>query len=309
MNDRFGFEDDLEDDPSGVRLPSFQINFKFLFKGFLLSLFVLGLIGGVGFAIYWIVFNQPGAQVSLQEGDSAPDFTLTGEDGTEVSLSQFQGKPVVLTFFDTGSEQCRSALVEMQTAYETYAAQGFVALAVSSGESAEMVTAYKQELNLTFPVLLDADSSVKQRWGVNSAPSAFFVDEEGKISKVVLNPENSEQITGLVQAITGGMVLPEPPRAAAASPTPGPTPEPAETQPSVEGCVTALILNTRTGPGIEFPAAGGLPARDCQILDAQSPDGKWLRLADQFSEGGDRLWVSAEFMTLNSDKDSLPVAE
>lgn len=312
MSDRFGFDEDLEDNSPGVRLPSLQIDLKFIFKGFLLSLFVLALIGAVGYAAYWILFVRPGMQVSLQEGDPAPDFTLMGEDGTEVSLNQFQGKPVVLAFIDPGSEQCRSALIEMQTAYETYAAQGFVALAVSSGESAEAVAAYKQELNLTFPVLLDADGSVKQRWGVNSAPSAFLVDAEGKISKAVLNPESGEdigdEIGGLVQAATAGMVLPEPTQAVA-SPTPEPSPEPVEAQPLVEGCVTALILNTRIGPGIKFPAVGGLPSRDCQMLDAQSPDGKWLRLADKLSESGDRLWVSADYMILNGDKSILPVAE
>jgi thioredoxin-dependent peroxiredoxin len=35
----------------------------------------------------------------LQEGEPAPDFTLHADDGSEVSLSSFRGKPVVLYFY------------------------------------------------------------------------------------------------------------------------------------------------------------------------------------------------------------------
>ena len=35
----------------------------------------------------------------IQEGQPAPDFTLTADDGTAVTLSALRGKPVVLFFY------------------------------------------------------------------------------------------------------------------------------------------------------------------------------------------------------------------
>jgi peroxiredoxin Q/BCP len=35
----------------------------------------------------------------LKEGQKAPDFTLPADDGTEVRLKDFKGKPVVLFFY------------------------------------------------------------------------------------------------------------------------------------------------------------------------------------------------------------------
>jgi peroxiredoxin Q/BCP len=35
----------------------------------------------------------------IETGQQAPDFTLPDQDGTEVSLSDFRGRPVVLYFY------------------------------------------------------------------------------------------------------------------------------------------------------------------------------------------------------------------
>ena len=44
--------------------------------------------------------SAPASGASLDVGDAAPDFTLPGTDGTEVTLSAFAGeKNVVLAFF------------------------------------------------------------------------------------------------------------------------------------------------------------------------------------------------------------------
>ncbi len=39
----------------------------------------------------------------LAEGSKAPDFTLSDQDGNDVSLSDFKGKKVVLWFFPKAS--------------------------------------------------------------------------------------------------------------------------------------------------------------------------------------------------------------
>ena len=35
----------------------------------------------------------------MEEGQEAPDFELTSDEGERVKLSQFRGKPVVLYFY------------------------------------------------------------------------------------------------------------------------------------------------------------------------------------------------------------------
>ncbi len=90
------------------------------------------------------------------------------------------------------------------------------------------------------------------------------------------------------------------------SPTPTRTPVPVV---RVEGCVAANVVNARTGPGRAFPVAAGLAAKTCLKFDAQSADGKWLRLADRRGPKDSRLWVSAEFIALKESSSRLPLGE
>ena len=55
-----------------------------------------------------------------EEVETAPDFTMTDADGSEVSLSDFLGKPIVINFWATWCSPCKSELPTFDAAYATY---------------------------------------------------------------------------------------------------------------------------------------------------------------------------------------------
>src|SRR5687768_4665301 len=61
-------------------------------------------------------------------GKQAPDFTLMTLDGTEVSLSQFGGKPVLINFWASWCLPCREEMPELIRLYESREAEGFIIL-------------------------------------------------------------------------------------------------------------------------------------------------------------------------------------
>lgn len=70
--------------------------------------------------MYWKVLHPPQALVGdvLQTGQPAADFTLVDQNGTQVSLSQFRGEPVALTFLYTNcTDVCPLIASNMHTAY------------------------------------------------------------------------------------------------------------------------------------------------------------------------------------------------
>jgi thiol-disulfide isomerase/thioredoxin len=118
-------------------------------------------------------------------GSIAPNFELevvgTGE---RLSLKSLRGKAVWINFWATWCPPCREEMPEMQGLYEQHRAQGLEIVAVDVQEPLEKVVEFAQELGLTFPIVLDRDGSVVDRYYVSGLPSHFFVDREGVIQAI-----------------------------------------------------------------------------------------------------------------------------
>jgi hypothetical protein len=89
-------------------------------------------------------------------------------------------------------------------------------------------------------------------------------------------------------------------------PTVQPTPEPPPTP--VPQPVTAAatdVLNIRQGPDRTTPSLGKLQPQQSVTVIGRNGDGTWLQIVRP--DGGGNGWVSAEFVTLTGDINTLPV--
>lgn len=125
-------------------------------------------------------------------GFPAPDFNLVNLDGQEVQLSDFRGHPVVVNFWASWCPPCRAEMPAFQQIFSEYKDQGFVFLAINSQESRANAFDFTQSRALTFPILLDEDGEVSNRYRVMSLPSTFFINRDGLISDVVYGGPISE---------------------------------------------------------------------------------------------------------------------
>lgn len=145
------------------------------------------------------------------EGELAPDFTLTTPGGEPVALSDFRGKTVVLNFWATWCPPCRAEMPELQQVWEERGeGRDLVVLAVDVEESADAVTDFVENFGLTFPVALDADGSVADRYGLPGLPSTFFIDAEGVLRSQVLGPVFGELLEAGIAAADAGGEAPRP---------------------------------------------------------------------------------------------------
>lgn len=116
--------------------------------------------------------NQPSPEV----GARAPDFALPTLQGETLRLSDLRGQVVLVNFWATWCGPCR---VEMPTMQARYNHDGFTIVAVNFAEEADVVQAYADELQLSFPIVLDGDGAVQELYRVRGYPSSFFVDPDG----------------------------------------------------------------------------------------------------------------------------------
>jgi thiol-disulfide isomerase/thioredoxin len=109
-------------------------------------------------------------------GNPAPNFSGTTPDGETIALSDYRGSIVAVNFWATWCGPCQ---VEMPTLQEANEQGTLIVLAVNAGDEADAVVAYMQDLGLTFPTVLDADSTIVDLYGVRVFPTTVFVDKDG----------------------------------------------------------------------------------------------------------------------------------
>lgn len=124
---------------------------------------------------------QGAALLGVNEGNQARDFTLEALDGTEVSLSDFKGRVVLINFWATWCAPCRAEVPDLQAAYEARQGDGFVVLGVNVEESRPAVESFVAEFDMTYPVLLDETGDVLKLYRAIGLPMSIVVDQEGLI--------------------------------------------------------------------------------------------------------------------------------
>lgn len=128
-----------------------------------------------------------------QVGGPAPSIQAETLKGKTVSLSDYRGKVVLLTFWATWCEPCKKEMPEIQAAYERYEKDGLVVLAVNFGEKLDTASSFAHHGKLTFPILLDRRANIAERFGVVSLPVTFFIDQDGIIRERVVGGTLTEQ--------------------------------------------------------------------------------------------------------------------
>lgn len=111
-----------------------------------------------------------------KEQVEAPDVVGTDPDGTAIRLSDFRGNVVFLNFWATWCIPCRLEMPAMERLYREFRGKGFVVLAVNVQEGPGPVRAFVQELQLTFPVVLDRKGMATMAYAVRGLPATYLID-------------------------------------------------------------------------------------------------------------------------------------
>lgn len=145
--------------------------------------------------------------IILERGKPAPDFTLTTLDGEEASLSDYEGKIVMINFWATWCTYCDQEMPDLQRLYDENKDDDFVLLAVNVGESHKVAKDYIDEGGYTFPVVLDEDRTVSQKqYFVSAFPTSYFIDTEGNLIGAVPGMMTYPQMTQVLEQIRNGEI-------------------------------------------------------------------------------------------------------
>ncbi len=132
----------------------------------------------------------------IEEGASAPDFSLNADDGREVRLSALRGKPVVLYFYPKDDTPgCTKEACAFRDRRSEIEERGAVVLGVSP-DSVASHGKFRDKYGLNFPLLADPGHAVADLYGawreknmygkvsMGIQRSTFLIDAQGVVRKV-----------------------------------------------------------------------------------------------------------------------------
>lgn len=120
----------------------------------------------------------------LERGQLAPDFSLSllgSESGEVLSWSDLRGQPTVLSFWTTWCPYCRQQTPNLVAGYERWAAKNVRFVGIDVKEAAGVVAAYVAQNHILYPIVLDTDGAVAERYNVRGFPTTLFLDAEGRV--------------------------------------------------------------------------------------------------------------------------------
>ncbi len=151
---------------------------------------------------------------SLKEGNRAPYFEGTDQNGKVIRLSDFSGKKLVLYFYPKDNTPgCTAEACNLRDNHQALLDQGFAVVGVSM-DSEKSHKTFAEKYNLPFPLIADISRKILEDYGVyrekkmygksflGIVRTTFIIDEQGIIEKIISKVEtktHAEQIFRIYQ--------------------------------------------------------------------------------------------------------------
>jgi len=141
------------------------------------------------------------ANANLQ---AEPDITFKNLEGADVSLSSLKGKVVLLNFWATWCEPCRSEIPVLIGLQDKYSSKGFTMLGASMDEDGVKAidpfihtTQFNvggQQRLMDYPIVLGTDAITDKFGGLLGMPTSYLISRDGKIVKKYIGVVNEQQV-------------------------------------------------------------------------------------------------------------------
>ena len=115
-------------------------------------------------------------------------------------LSDFRGKAVLLNFWATWCPPCKVEIPWFIDLQKQYGPQGFVVLGVAMDDAGrDTILKFDNDMNINYPVLQGTETVGDAYGGVESLPTSFYIDREGKIVSRVLGLRSHGEVEANIQ--------------------------------------------------------------------------------------------------------------
>lgn len=146
----------------------------------------------------------PSTNSPINVGD-APNFTVYDTSGNTVKLSDYIGKPVVINFWASWCNPCKSEMPDFDEMYQKYSDNViFLMVNLTDGkrETKDSAMNFISDQGYSFPIYLDTLKSASSAYGIASIPTTVFISKEGNIESRHIGSISKSKLESGIKSIT-----------------------------------------------------------------------------------------------------------
>ncbi|MEI9979906.1 MAG: TlpA disulfide reductase family protein [Edaphobacter sp.] len=126
--------------------------------------------------------SSPDLKVAALVGKSAPDFVIRTLDSREISLADYKGKAVLVSFWATWCAACKLEMPWLAQLREEYGGQGFEIIGIVTDRATdEKVRQIADKYGVKYPVLRCNHKTAEAYGGLPYLPESFYIDKHGRV--------------------------------------------------------------------------------------------------------------------------------
>lgn len=150
--------------------------------------------------------------VIFKEGDKAPAFSGTDQDGHKISLAHFKGKKVIVYFYpQDDTPTCTIQACNLRDNYAALLKKGYQVIGIST-DDVKSHKKFEEKHKLPFPLVADEDKKIVDKynlWGekklmgrtyMGTTRTTFLINETGMIVKIIDKPESKNHTEEILAA-------------------------------------------------------------------------------------------------------------
>jgi len=141
------------------------------------------------------------AQAGPLEKGIAPDFTITGFDGSTATLSELRGQVVIVNFWASWCPPCREEAAYLEQTWRKYEGRGVIFIGVDWVDTEKEALAYIDEFDITYINGPDIGTRIAQAYNIQGVPETFFVAKNGELRGVHIGPLQSPQLDEKIEEL------------------------------------------------------------------------------------------------------------
>ncbi len=126
----------------------------------------------------------------VEVGDSAPDFSITTDNGRTITAASFGGKLLVLNFWATWCPPCVEEIPSLNEFANHFAKAGVVVLGISVDSDEKVYRDFLARARVSFLTARDPDRKISADYGTFKYPESYIIDGKGKVLRKIISNQD-----------------------------------------------------------------------------------------------------------------------